>query len=46
LVFGTRTERLLEDDAHWILTSWGDRNLAFIQSVAPKLKAAIEPKFK
>ena len=42
LVFGTQRKRLSEDDARWISTSWGDANLAFVERVAPKLKAAIE----
>jgi hypothetical protein len=42
LVFGEQRKRLSEEDARWICTSWGDANLAFVERVAPKLKAAIE----
>jgi hypothetical protein len=42
LVFGSQRKRLSEEDARWISTSWGDANLAFVERVAPKLKAAIE----
>jgi hypothetical protein len=42
LVFGTQRRRLSEDDARWISTSWGDANLAFVERIAPRLKAAIE----
>jgi hypothetical protein len=42
LVFGAQRKRLSEEDARWICTSWGDANLAFVQRVAPKFKAAIE----
>jgi hypothetical protein len=41
LVFGAQRKRLSEEDARWICTSWGDANLAFVERVAPKLKAAI-----
>ncbi|MDP9223441.1 MAG: hypothetical protein M3P18_06220 [Actinomycetota bacterium] len=41
-VFGAQRKRLSEEDARWICTSWGDANLAFVERVAPQLKAAIE----
>ena len=42
LVFGAQRKRPSEEDARWICTSWGDANLALVEQVAPKLKAAIE----
>jgi hypothetical protein len=42
LVFGTQRRRLSEDDARWISTSWGEANLAFVERIAPMLRAAIE----
>jgi hypothetical protein len=42
LIFGAQRKRLSEEDARWICTSWGDANLAFVERVAPKLKAAID----
>ena len=42
LIFGAQRRRLSEEDARWICTSWGDANLAFVERVAPKLKAAID----
>jgi len=44
LVFGTKRERLLEDDAYWIYTSWADANVAFRERLAPMLKATVEAK--
>jgi hypothetical protein len=44
LVFGAQRKRLSEENARWICTSWGDANLAFVERVAPKLRAAIEAK--
>lgn len=42
LVFGAQRRRLSEEDARWICTLWGDANLALVERIAPKLKAAIE----